>query len=196
MYYYQLHDLSHYSEKQRMTALKALVVWKRFLLGELPHPGRFEQQLGTVDVIKNHSGPQISPFLNRYLSRSVHMDVICSQTSAMVYTKMGRIIIIGNIQVDTKRWKGTILHVSKGLIMQKDYRLPQYIAEYWNYKANEVAESLSTVSPKQKQIIRDNIIKNADKWASADFFRGMQYDVYHSGKNAFKVTESIDNNTQ
>ena len=189
MYYYHLHDLSHYSEKQKKAALEALEVWRGFILGKLPHPGQFEQHLFTVDVIKNYSGPQISPFLNRYLARSVHMDVICSQTSAMVYAKMGRIIIFGNIQVDTKGWKGTKLHVSKGLIMEKNYRLPQYIAEYWNNKANEVAEALSTVSPKQKQIIHDNIIENADEWAAADFFRGMQYDVFHSGKNAFKITE-------
>lgn len=193
LYYYQLHDLSHFSKKQQTAALGALVVWKGFLLGELQHPGRFEQHLVTVDVIKNYIGPKISPFLNRYLTRSVHMDVICTQTSAMVYTKMGRVIIFGNIQGNTTRWKGTKLHVNKGLVMQKGYRLPQSIAAYWNNKANEVAEALSKVSPKQKQIIERNILENIDKLATSDFFRGMQYDVFHSGKNAF-ITDSMENN--
>jgi len=196
LYYYQLHDLSHFSRKQKKSALEALGVWRGFMLGKLPHAGQFEQHLVTVDVIESYSGPKISPFLNRYLSRSIHMDVICSDKTAMVYTKMGRLIIFGFIQGNSKRWKGTKLHVNKGLIMQKDCRLPQSIANYWNYKANEVAESFAMISPKQKQKIHESILDNADALATADFFRGMQYDLYHSGKNSFTITESTKNDTQ
>ncbi|MDN8660426.1 hypothetical protein Q0N58_14845, partial [Staphylococcus aureus] len=37
--------LDHLSETQRAASREAEVTWRRFLLGELPHPGRFEQNL-------------------------------------------------------------------------------------------------------------------------------------------------------
>lgn len=103
---------------------------------------------------------------------------------------MGHLILFGFIQEDTsKRWKGTKLHVNKGLIMQRDYRLPQNIADYWNEKANEGAKALALISTKQKQMIQESILENADGLAKSELFRAIQYDVYHSGKNAFKITE-------
>jgi hypothetical protein len=198
MYYHQLDDLHHLSKKQMENARTALNIWRGFLLGELPNPGQFEQHLLPVDVIKGYSGSEISPFLNRYLLRSVHMSVICSNTSAIVYTKMGHLILFGFIQEDTsKRWKGTKLHVNKGLIMPRVYHLPKYVAKYLNEQANKAAKALASVSTRQNQIIQESILENADEFVNCEIFRAMQYDVYHSGKNAFKITESAeDNETQ
>lgn len=196
LYYYQLHDLSHFSEKQRETALEALEVWRGFLLGELPNPGQFEQHLIIVDVIESNSGPKISPFLNRYLARSIHMDVICSSKSAMVYTKMGRLIIFGFIQQDSKGWKSTKLRVNKGLVMPRECRLPRNIADYWNDKANEIAKMMQSTSPVQRQKIHQHIMDNVDEVATSDSFRALRYDVYHSGKNAFRITESGEDTTE
>lgn len=191
MYFQQIDDLHHLSKKQMETAQTALNVWRGFLLGELPHPGQFEQHLLPVDAIQSYSGSAISPFLNRYLLRSVHMSVICSNKSVIVYTKMGHLILFGFIQEDTsKRWKGTKLHVNKGLIMPRVYRIPNYIAIYFNEQANKAAEALASVSPKQSQIIQKAFQENVDELANSEIFRALQYDVYHSGKNAFKVTES------
>lgn len=186
LYYQQLHDLSDFSDKQRELAQNALDVWRGFLLGKVPHPGQFEQHLLPVDVIESHSGLAISPFLNRYLLRSVHMDLICSDTSAMVYTKMGHLMLFGFIQEDSKRWRGTKLHVNNGLVMPRDYRLPRIIANYWNEKANEATKALASTSPRQKQKIQEAIRKNADELANSELFRAIQYDVLHSGKNAFR----------
>ena len=191
MYYQKFDDLHHLSKKQIETAQTALNVWRGFLLGELPHPGQFEQHLVPVDTIQSYSGSAISPFLNRYLLRSVHMSVICSNTWAIVYTKMGHLILFGFIQEDNhKRWKGTKLHVNKGLIMPRVYHLPKYIAKYFNEQANKAAEALASVSPRQSQIIHQAMLENADELANSELFRAMQYDVLHSGENAFKVTES------
>jgi len=191
LYFQQLHGLSHFSEKQRESAQKALDVWRRFLLGELPNPGQYEQHLLPVDVVESHSGPEISPFLNRYLLRSIHMDVICSNTSAIVYTKMGHLILFGFIQEDdAKSWKGTKLHVNKGSVIPRHYRLPKSIAEYWNEKANEGTKALASISPKQKQMIQESILENADELVDSELWRAIQYDVLNSGEDAFKYPES------
>jgi hypothetical protein len=196
LYYYHLHDLSHFSETQKRMAIDALEVWRKFLLGDLPNPEQFEQHLVIVDVIKSYSGPKISPFLNRYFARTIHVDVICSNKSAMSYAKMGRIILFGFIQGDSKHWQGTKLHVNKGFIIQKDIRLPQNVADYWNEKANEDGKILGSISPKQSQKIQKYILDNADRVATSDLFRAMQYDVYHSRKMAFKITDPDEDNSE
>jgi hypothetical protein len=188
VYYHKLDDLLHFSEKQRESAQIALDVWRRFLLGELPNPGQFEQHLLPIDVLRSYSGPKISPYLNRYLLRSVHADLICSNTLAMTYLKMGHLILFGFIQEDSKRWKGTKLHVNNGSIMPRDYRLPRSILAYWNEKANEGTKALASVSLRQKQKIKEAILENIDELANSELFRAIQYDFYHSGKNAFKYT--------
>jgi hypothetical protein len=111
---------------------------------------------------------------------------------------MGHLILFGFIQEDTsKRWKGTKLHVNKGLIMPRVYHLPKYVAKYLNEQANKAAKALASVSTRQNQIIQESILENADEFVNCEIFRAMQYDVYHSGKNAFKITESAeDNETQ
>lgn len=191
MYYHQTDDLHHLSKEQIETTQTALDVWREFLLGKLPNPGQFEQHLLPVDVIKNYSGPAVSPFLNRYLLRSVHMSVICSDTWTIVYTKMGHLILFGFIQEATyKRWKGTKLHINKGLIMPRGYRLPKYIAKYFNEQANEAAKALASVSSRQKKIIQESILENADELVTSELWRAIQYDALNSGKDAFKYPES------
>jgi len=119
------------------------------------------------------------------------MDVICSNTSAIVYTKMGHLILFGFIQGDTaKRWKGTKLHVNKGSVMPRHYRLPQNIAEYWNEKANEGTKALASISPKQEQMIQESLLENADELVKSELWRAIQYDVLNSGEDAFKYPES------
>ncbi len=190
LYYHKLHDLSHFSEKQRESAQIAMDVWRGFLLGKVPHPGQFEQHLLPVNVIEGHSNLAISPFLNRYLLRSIHVDVICSDTSAMVYSKMAHFMLFGFIQEDSKCWKGTKLHVNKGSVMPRRYRVPRSLADYWNEKANEATKALASISPKQKQKIQEAILNNADELANSELFQAIQYDVLHSGKNAFRYPES------
>jgi len=190
LYYLQL-GMSHFSEEHRETAREALNVWRGFLLEEQPHPGQFEQHLLPVDVIKRYSGPAISPFMNRYLLRSVHMDVLCSDTSAIVYTKMCRLVLFGFIQQgNSHHWKGTKLHVKSGLVAARDYVVPGEIADYMNEKADHSAKILASLSPRQKQMIHEMIMDNAGELANSEVFRAMYYDVAHSGRDAFGVTES------
>jgi hypothetical protein len=191
--YYEKLGLSHYSAEQKTAAIKALETWRKFLLGQTQHPGRFEQHFLPVDVIESHTARNVSPFLNRYMLRNVHMDVICSKSSAIVYTKLCRLILFGFIQEENRRyWKGTKLHVKTGVIKPREYSLPGSIVEYMNDKANQSAKVLASLSPKQKGNIRKIFREQADEIASSEVFRAMRYDVVQSGKAAFKITDSRD----
>lgn len=192
LHYQRLHNLSHFSTEQKTLVYEALDIWRSFLLDEIENPKYFEQHLVLFDAIETYSGKEISPFLNRYLLRSMHMDVICTNKTAMVYTKMARFALFGIIQGSTKKWRGTKLHVNQGSIIRKTtYCLPDTIMQYINDKANEAAKALASVSDVQKEKIQKAIHDNADKIIETDSFRAIQADVYHSGKDAFKITGSL-----
>jgi hypothetical protein len=190
--YYMKLGLSHFSDEQKAHAQQALNFWREFLLGGQKHPGRFEQHLLPLDVIEHHTVGEISPFLNRYLLRSIHMDVLVSESSAIVYTKLCRVTIFGFIyEANPLGWQGMKLHVNKGTIRPRDYLLPGEIFKYINDKASQVKEALNSLSPKQEQKVAKVIAENLDEIANSEIYRAMSYDVAHSGKAAFKHERGV-----
>ena len=192
IYYSSQYGLPHFSKEQRAKADEALETWRRFLLGELPNPGQFEQHLLPLNLIKSYQGFKPSPFMNRYIMLTSHMGVACSDKSVTICTKMGNIFLFGLVQkYASNRWKGTKLHVNSGSIMiSGTYVIPTEILIYLNERADKAANVLASVSDKQRKIIRNTIIQDIDEIADSDIFRAMQHDLMHSGKEAFRVTES------
>ena len=140
---------SIFNPLQQKLAANALRTWRRFLLGKINSPGRFEQHLLPVDVIASYQGPQISPYLNRYLVRNIHIDLISTEKSAYVYTKMCRLILFGRIQEEhPNQWVGMKLNLKHGTIRPRDYHLPAGIADYMNRKANQIKQMLESSFPK------------------------------------------------
>ena len=189
--HYAREGLSSLSPEQNEQAKKALEVWRGFLIGKKKNPARFQQHLLPLDVIEEHTAGHVSPFLNRYLLRTVHTDVIASKSWTVVYTKLCRILIFGFISVDDPSgWKGMKLHVRSGVIEPTDYMIPAGIMKYINDKADEVKNALNSLSPKQDQIVSKSIQENLDRIANSESFRAMSYDIAHSGKAAFKPSKT------
>jgi len=185
------YGLPYLTNGQKAKANEALETWRRFLLGELPNPGQFEQHLLPFNLIKEHSVSNLSPFMNRYIMTTLDMAIGYSQRSVTVYAKMGRILLFGLVQkYAANRWKRTKLHVNSGSIVPTTYCIPTEILEFINERANESARSLASLSDKQRKVIRESILQNIDGFAESDIFLAMQSDVMCSGEKAFKVTES------
>ena len=85
--------LSHFSERQQAYADRALNTWSEFLLERRKDPGPYEQHMLFFDVIASHTFTDLSPYMNRYLMRTIDIDPISSKYSASIYTKMGRIAL-------------------------------------------------------------------------------------------------------
>ena len=185
--HYAKKGLKHFSDEQKDYAGQALNTWRRFLIGEKKNPASFEQHLLPLDVIQQHSSGEISPFLNRYLLRAIHTDVLATKTSAFVYTKLCRVLVLGFIHEDNPAgWKGTKMHVNRGVISPRDYLVPAALFDYINDKASQVKKSLNSLSPNQDQKVAKFIKENLDGIGDSEIFRAMAYDVHHSGKAAFK----------
>jgi hypothetical protein len=184
---------SHYTPFQCKLADEALETWRMFMLGEIRNPRSFEQHLLPVDVIADYQGPQISPFLNRYLLRNIHIDLISTKDSAYVYTKMCRLILFGRIQEKyPHQWKGMKLNLRRGDIHPRDYCLPEGIAYYINRKADEVKQLLDSLSPRQQAIADDSFNKNVNLISNSEIFRAFLQDFAYSDEKALSERRRND----
>ncbi len=94
-YQKEMGRLLHFSPSQITATDHALSVWSQFLLGQIPHPERFEQHFLRFDLIEEGTPlSTLPPNINRYLQASVDMDVGASATTAFTYVKIGKFAII------------------------------------------------------------------------------------------------------
>lgn len=179
--------LSHFSPTLQEKSKIALSYWKRFLLGETPHPSSFEQHMFPFDRVERFTHPGIPPNINRYILRTVDIDIVHSgDETAFVYSKMGRIVLIGFIEIPRpEQWKGSKLHVRKGVLSSKHYMLPSGFGDYFINKANRLITIQSSMSEKQRKNIEETYRKDLDRAANSETMKAMDYDVFLFGDNAY-----------
>lgn len=183
--------LKHFSQDQRNTANQALETWSQFLFDKLPHPGRFEQHLLPVDAIAHFSGEDLPANINRYLLRTVDVDAVRGEKTTFVYSKIGKFIILGFIDVTyPKQWVGTKVHVREGVIGSPTYTLPQQFGDYLFEKALRFASANKMISDKQRQKIAETARKNMGRVTKSSAFEAMQHDMRLFGEDAFKIHRS------
>jgi hypothetical protein len=191
-FFRELTGLNYLSEKLQQEAVAAGDYWRAFLLERCPHPGKYEQHLIPLDIIKSLSGGPWSPFLNRYLLRTVEMDVVASSDSAFVYSKLGRLLLIGFLSGQPRAaWKETRLHVRLGTVGGiKSYEVPGSLGALLNSKSARAAERIGSMSSNQSNVIQEEIKEKAEsgELLHSDVFRAMQQDVLLFGSDAFSVT--------
>ncbi len=168
--------LSSFTEEQTQAVSIALEVWREFILGKLPHPAEFEQHLYPFDYLMGHS-QAVSPYINRYVLRTIDMDVVVSPKSFFVYTKLSRVILVGFLrQPNLRFWRGGKIHVRKGIVGSAGYGVPTEFLEYINDKANHAGEAFSNLSPKQSLSVEQRIIQKGDVFMESETFRAMSQD--------------------
>lgn len=180
-------DLSHFPLVLQKKANIALSYWQNFLLGKSPHPSRFEQHMLPFDRIEKFHYPDIPPNINRYILRTVDIDTVhAGDESAYVYTKIGRIVLIGFIEMPSPRqWKDSKLHVKKGVLGSKHYTLPAEFGDYFMNKARRLIEIQNSMSAKQKRKIDETYRRDLSRAARSETLKAMDYDVDLFGEDAF-----------
>ena len=113
--------LHGWSADQTAAARAAEPVWRRYLLGEIPHPAKFRQHILPMDEISKGTAG-MEPNMNRYLMRAISMDV-CRKTGSMfTYAKLGRFMIFGAIEeAHPELWKGTDIKANQGVVGPRTY---------------------------------------------------------------------------
>jgi hypothetical protein len=186
-YFKEETSLKGYEPEAISCIIQAEATWKDFLLGQRPHPDVFQQHLLPFDAMASISSRRgdLSPNLNRYLMRSVDMDLCRGGNVNLIFSKLGRFGIIGFIREDRlSRWQGSKVHVKHGQIEPRTYTLPTEFFEYLNSKARREAELFSGISPRQLEKIDRTFRANVDKFVGSDACVAMQHDLRMFGDAA------------
>jgi hypothetical protein len=186
--------MSELNEAERKACDNAERIWREFLLSNRPHPGSCEQHILMTGLLEAAPPIGLSPNLNRYLTRSVGIDLIRSSVDILTHVKLGEIIILGFIKNDGPRWKGTKIHLRRGVIGADSIVIPEQMLDYWNAKANEMRALASELSTKQKQKIHQVLIDNPEAAANSAAFDALEADIELSGSRAFDE-ENLDGST-
>lgn len=192
--YHQHKDLlAHLSTEQLKILERAERLWRRFLLDQEPHPARFEQHLLPMEVLEGHTDPGLSPFFNRYILRTVGMDVASDNEFVLTYAKMGKLLLFGFINApEAKKWEGTKIHARKGEISNTTFRVPTWIMEYINERATLVGEGFTRLSKAQREKTNQVFDRDSNVLMNLEYFRAIGQDLAFSGEAAYKITESKD----
>ncbi|ULA65965.1 MAG: hypothetical protein LZF62_40004 [Nitrospira sp.] len=178
----------HYSSESWQRVEEADAVWKNFLLGKAVHPGRFYQFLIPLGSIGSVSIPHLdlSPNLNRYLLRTIDIDIGHSPNVSFVYCKLPRFAILGCIHNERPNdCQGTKVRLKRGRIEPQKYKVPFVFIEFMNRKARREMELTSGISARQREKTDKGFLANADKFVGSDAFIAMQTDIDMFGEDAF-----------
>jgi hypothetical protein len=184
---YKLIDgLAGFPQTVAEAANAALFRWKHFLLDIKTDPGIYEQHMFPVDFLESTTVPEMPPNMNRYLARAIEIHVVHGGNIDIVYSKMGRIILFGFIQMPNPRaWQGTKLNVNYGNLGSDNYKIPSSIIEFLMDRARGIATSQAKMSTRQKEVLNNAICANPELMAQSESFLAMQQDVEMFGKAAF-----------
>ena len=139
-----------------------------------------------MDMLASITGFGWPPNMSRYIARVVEMDVPSTPTSAFVYAKLCKLIVVGFIQMKyPQEWINTRVSMTEGVVKPEDRGLPTNFGLYIGDRARRMAEMYEQMSAKQKGKIWNTTMNKADRAANSDTFKAMQHDVAVFGRAAF-----------
>jgi hypothetical protein len=176
--------LGSMSAAQVVAADRALNVWSDFLQGRSKHPGEHEQHLLPFGPIDSHTMPDMPDNMNRYLLRSIDMDMAYGKRTMLTYAKLGPFALFGYVQPPTETWVGTRIPVRHGTIEPRKYELPRDVYEFIADRARRTREVYSAMSDKQIDKIDKSAMDNIDKLVNSKQLEAMMHDHRLFGENA------------
>lgn len=165
-----------YSKGERDFFAEVGEVWKEYLIGHRPHPGRFRQHLFLVNAVEAVGG-DVAPNINRHVMRSTFIDLISNGNKQLICTKLPRFFVFGVLQDDRPNdWRGTIINANKGIIPIRQ-NVPKGFSHYLNSRAYHESELHASMSDRQKKKITDSFLSDLDRVKTSDSFQAMKRDM-------------------
>jgi hypothetical protein len=187
-------ELNDLSADQMSSVDRALSVWSEFVLGRVPHPGKFQQHLLPLDTVDGYSAGRLPANINRYILRTVEMDVIHSPDATFTFSKIGKFIVLGFIDITfPNQWVNTRVHVREGIIRPSRYTVPRQFGDYLLERTDRLAAVHSEISATQRDKISQTMMRDLDRLSTSDSLKAMEHDVELSGDEAFKIHQGKAN---
>lgn len=177
-----LNPATRYTEEQKALLIDAELTWRKFLLGELPHPGKFRQQFVIFDVIEDTTVRDLPTNINRFMTGAIAMDIVGSGRSLFAWSKLGRFQIFGTIQEGPDKFEGTQVHVREGVLKPRQFVLPAGLLDLYREKAAHAQNAMASISDQQFAKIDDAVMSDIDRMIASDNFAAMRADAEMFGE--------------
>lgn len=170
------------SDQQRELVASALGAWRDVLLERKAHPGRHEQYMYPVGLMANTPNVDLSSAQNRYFLRTIQIDVLVGTKDLVVFSKLGRLLIIGFVAPSDPEWRGWRIHVRKGILPVQGFGMPWPMMTFLKDSANTYARTYEEMSPRQQRLASSGAARSmADE---DEAFIAFQTDVAVFGASA------------
>ena len=186
-FYKENNDLDHLSSRQQGLLREAEEAWRCLLVGDASDVGGFDLHMIPFDELApGTSADDLSRGINRYMLRSVDLDIAASDDAVVVYAKLVKIALFGLVQVPHPEfWSGGHVQAQGGELGTGDYQLPEEILEYMNYRAEAARGCMEEMSEEQHAKIVQATLADGGYHLS-EAFRAIAADVGLFGSRAFK----------
>ena len=154
--------------------------WRRFLLGNEPDVGPFEQHLLPLTAVANARG-NWPPRMNRFFLRDIGLGVPMGELNALTYAKLPGFAIYGWITTSTHEWVGSQVHL-KGEVKPGHFKMPTYVADHWVEQAS--IPWLDQLSARQHDVSDDELRQNLGRWPESSTYHALKSDVEIFGQRA------------
>lgn len=186
-YYNEISSLLHLNDELRVKMKECLLEWKNFILGNISSPGEFELHFYNFNIQIFNTNHKLPRNIHRYLQRTVHIDVIATSITALVYVKLPNFILTGYIKLPNRsEWRETRVCVNNGIIAPKEMiSFPSQLWEYIMNKAEKLDLANNLLSGNQKEKIKEVYQKNITKVVDSRTFESLLKDINLSGEHEF-----------
>ncbi len=153
-YLMELGCLKNLSADLANEAKQTSEVWKSFLLDGQSDVGYHEFHLLPLDTIEETTTADWPSKINRYFLCASEIDLLSSETTAVVIVKMLRLVLTGFVrEPEADRWQGTRIDLAAGCVAPCQLHVPDWLGTYFRQRAKRLSQLESSISKKQKRKI-------------------------------------------
>lgn len=187
IYIIRNNDLSKYDAEYNESLNKAKNTLEEFILDKSKILYCCEQHLYPLDEISSTTLGNLPTNINRYLIRSMGMDVINNKDSILIYTKIPYFILIGLVKSnETSIMKSSRIKLKKGTLSPRRYNMPKGIDKYIIEQAKKVSELDAQIPIHQQKEIEMFLYDNPERAAKSNTIEAFEADLRMFGNKAFK----------
>ena len=151
--------------------------WRRFLLGELKHPDRYEQRFFRLnEIAEPGSHARVSTNLNRYWMRGSDISLVTDEGLMFVYTKFGRFAIAGLVSRGPRDPGGYRIRLRKGQ-MPKRQEMSLDLMHFMNGRADLSAQAIASLSDLEHRKNEGFVRRMGAAYFESDSYRAIAADL-------------------
>ena len=186
-YIIRKNDLSKYSNEYKESLSESRIILEDFIFDKSKVLFSCEQHLYPLDEISSTNIENLPTNINRYIARSMGMDVINNRDNILIYTKIPYFLLIGIVKSNEIK----IMHYSKvkmkkGTLSPRKYNMPKGIDQYIINQAEKESKLAEQIPSHQQKEIEKFLVANPERAARSNTIEAFEADLRMFGDKAFK----------